>query len=44
MFREEHGGETLAALWSEHSSADATSLESDSDYREPRFKIGEDQR
>jgi hypothetical protein len=30
------------AVWSEHSAADATSMESDSDFKQPTFKIGQD--
>jgi hypothetical protein len=44
LFKEEHAGDVVAALWSEHSVADAESIEADSDYRDPRFKMGEDER
>ena len=43
-FKEEHSSEVTAALWSEHSFDDVESLESDDDFRTPRFSMGEDER
>lgn len=41
LFKEEFGASISPVGWSEHSVSDVTSIESDSDFRQPRFKTGQ---